>query len=115
MNRPPILILQLQRMGDLVLSFPLLGWLAAVFPGHPLWVVGEAIFFEPLLPLSPQATYFSSNSLPDFKGQSFHAVLNLSHRPEAAALAASVRAEALFGPYLDADDVLHIRGDWQIY
>jgi ADP-heptose:LPS heptosyltransferase len=115
MNHPPLLILQMQRMGDLILSFPLLGWLAAVFPGHPLWVVGESVFFEPLLPLSPRAVYFNYEGASGFKGQTFHAVLNLSHRPEAARLAASVRADTLIGPYLDKDGALRIRGDWQIY
>jgi ADP-heptose:LPS heptosyltransferase len=105
----------MQRMGDLVLSFPLLGWLAAAFPAHPLWVVGESAFFEPLLPLSPQAAYFRYNGIPDFKGQTFHAVLNLSHRPEAARLAAAARADIRIGPYLDTDDTLRIQGDWQIY
>jgi ADP-heptose:LPS heptosyltransferase len=105
----------MQRMGDVVLSFPLLGWLAAAFPGHPLWVAGEAAFFKPLLPLSPQAVYFSPESLPPLAGQAFHAVLNLSHRPEAARLAAAARADIRVGPYLDAQGALRIQGDWQLY
>ena len=115
MNAAPILIFQMQRMGDLVLSFPLLGWLGALFPGHPLWVVGERMFFEPLMPLSPQATYFDYAEAFDFRAQDFRAVINLSHRPEAAALAGQVRSDVLIGPYRDAEGRLFIKGDWQLY
>lgn len=112
----PILILQMQRMGDLVLSFPLLGWLGAAFPGHPLWVVGEPAFFEPLMPLSPQVTYFSyKGGVPDFSHTRFHAVINLSHRPEAAVLAAAAKSGELVGQYMDGSGELHIQGNWQLY
>ncbi len=115
MNNAPILIFQMQRMGDLVLSFPLLGWLARRFPNHPLWVIGERLFFEPLMPLSPPATYFDYGEAPDFRSLSFHAVINLSHRPEAAALAGGVRSDTLIGPYQDSQGRLLIKGDWQLY
>ena len=115
MNNAPILILQMQRMGDLVLSFPLLSWLGRQFQGHPIWVVGEKAFFDPLLPLSPQVTYFSYEGTPDIAGLNFHAVINLSHRPEAAALAGKAKTDTLIGPYLDAEGRLLIRGDWQLY
>ena len=115
MNNAPILILQMQRMGDLILSFPLLGRLRNAFPDNPVWVVGEKAFFEPLLPFSPSATYFSyegNTNLPDL---SFHMVINLSQRPEAAALAGSVKSDALFGPWLDSKKGLFINGQWQLY
>lgn len=102
-------------MGDLVLSFPLLAWLAEVFPLHPLWVVGERMFFEPLLPLSPAVTYFDYGEKPVFRDLSFHAVINLSHRREAAVLAGGVRSDSIFGPYLDAKGRLLINGDWHLY
>ena len=112
----PILILQMQRMGDLVLSFPLLGWLGAAFPGHPLWVVGEPAFFEPLMPLSPRVTYFSyKGGVPDFSHTRFHTVINLSHRPEAAMLAAAAKSDELVGPYMVDSGELHIQGNWQLY
>ena len=115
MSAAPILIFQMQRMGDLVLSFPLLGWLGAHFPGHPLWVVGERMFYEPLMPFSPPATYFDYAEAPDFRAQAFRAVINLSHRPEAAALAGQIRSDILIGPYRDAEGRLFIKGDWQLY
>lgn len=111
----PVLILQMQRMGDLVLSFPLLGWLIGRFPGHPLWVVGERAFFEPLMPLSPNVTYFSYDGPPDLRDLEFRAVINLSHRPETAALAGKANTAERAGPWLDERGRLFISGDWQLY
>ena len=115
MSAKPILVLQLQRMGDLVLSFPLLAWLGRHLPGHPLWVVGEEIFFKPLMPLSPSVTYFSYSNAHVLRGHEFHMVINLSHRPEAAALAGTVGAERVIGPYRTPNGSLHIGGNWQLY
>lgn len=114
MSKRPILVLQMQRMGDLVLTFPLLGRLLSMYPGHPLWVVGEEAFFKPLMPLSPAVTYFGYEAAPGLKTHAFELAINLSHRPEAAALAGELRADALFGAYMDGN-ALRARGDWQIY
>jgi len=115
MNKAPVLVLQMQRMGDLVLSFPLLAKLGEAYPDHPLWVVGEQSFFEPLLSLSPKVTYFSYANTPDLRAQAFAAVINLSFRPEAAALAGKAKTEHLIGPWLDEQEQMFIRGEWQLY
>ncbi|MDL2267587.1 glycosyltransferase family 9 protein, partial [Desulfovibrio sp. OttesenSCG-928-G15] len=115
MSEKPVLILQMQRMGDLVLSFPLLAWLAAANPARPIWVVGEEHFFKPLLTLSPTATYYSYDCLHDVEWHEFSAVLNLSHRPKAAILAGRARADILYGPWMDSEKQLFINGDWQLY
>ena len=111
----PILVLQMQRMGDMVLTFPLLGWLLANFPGHPLWILGEEKFFRPLMPLSPPAVYFAYGDTSALQSIHFHAVINLSHRMEAAQVAGMVSSDALFGPYVNRNGAQHIRGDWQVY
>ena len=105
----------MQRMGDLVLSYPLLARLSVLFPGHPVWVVGERHFYEPLLPLSPRVTYFEYDAAPGLETQAFHLVINLSHRPEAAALAGRLQALETIGPAMDGNGRLFIRGNWQIY
>ncbi len=115
MSNAPVLVLQMQRMGDLVLSYPLLARLGGLFPGRPVWVVGEERFFKPLMELSPTATYFDYAGAPVAPGIRFHMVLNLSHRPEAAALAGKAESDELLGPYLDASGALRIRGDYQLY
>lgn len=115
MSNLPILVLQMQRMGDLVLSFPLLARLRGQYPDNPIWVTGEELFFKPLMELSPTATYFNYQNAPVAPGLKFHLVVNLSHRPEAAALAGKAEAEELVGPYLDKEGALRIRGDYQLY
>lgn len=115
MNHAPILILQMQRMGDLVLSFPLMELLRRLYPRNPLWVMGESIFFEPLRPISPPAEYFSFDQAQTVLQQKFHAVINLSHRQEAAILAGKAASDMLAGPALDSAERLFIHGDWQLY
>ena len=53
----PILVIQMQRMGDLILSFPLFLWLMRRYPGHPLWVAADPHFFRPLRPVGPAVRY----------------------------------------------------------
>ena len=112
---PPILILQMQRMGDLILSFPLTLWLLRKFPKHPVWMVGEETFFKGLLPVAPGITFFPAEAMRRMHGGTFHLVLNLSHRPEAAALRQHINCETWLGPYVSADGEMHIAGDWQLY
>ncbi|MDO9082402.1 MAG: glycosyltransferase family 9 protein, partial [Humidesulfovibrio sp.] len=117
MSGGPILVLQMQRMGDLVLTFPLLLWLSRCYPGHPLHVVAEESFFTPLLPVSPPAAYISwpeaaSGAL---AGQHYRLVVNLSIREEAARLAGRLSSDIKVGPVLGADGALRVRGVWQLY
>ncbi len=111
----PVLILQMQRMGDLVLTFPLIGWLVAMFPGHPVWVVAEEAFFKGLMPLSPDAVFFPYDSASMLKRRDYALIINLSHRPEAAALAGSLRCERRLGQYRAENGATYIAGDWQLY
>jgi len=111
----PVLVLQMQRMGDLVLTFPLLLWLKRQYPGHPVWVVAERFFFEGLMPLSPETTYFPWEAAERLKGRRYRLVLNLSHRLEAAELAGELRAEEHIGPVKPPGAPQHVFGRWQIY
>ena len=115
MSAKPTLILQMQRMGDLILSFPLFLWLQREHPDHPLWVVGEPRFYEALLPVSPAATYFPWTATDQVRRTSFALCINLSHERAAAALAGEVRAEHRVGPVQSADGVRRIHGRWQLY
>lgn len=115
MSAKPILVLQMQRMGDLVLTFPLLLWLQHQYPGHPIWVVAERTFFEGLMPLSPHVTYFPREAAPLLAKEDYSLVINLSHRPEAAALAGALRCEHLAGPATNAAGTTYVHGKWQLY
>ena len=112
----PVLVLQMQRMGDLILSFPLLLWLARKYPGRPLWVCAERIFYEPLMGIGPRAVYIPWEGADFLRRHEYEAVLNLSIREEAARLAGEVRADRKLGPALaPARDARRILGDWQLY
>lgn len=110
----PILVIQMQRMGDLILSFPLLLWLRRRFPGHPLWVAAEPRFARPLQSLSPEARYLSHDRLGGLTEEKFLLVVNLSHRPESLELAGRLNADELIGGYR-RDGVTRVAGAWQEY
>ena len=78
MSKKPILILQMQRMGDLILSYPLILWLARRYPGHPIFVAAEELFYKPLMGLSPAVTYFPWTGADVLRQHEFELVLNLS-------------------------------------
>lgn len=115
--KAPILILQMQRMGDLVLSFPLVLWLARRHPGHPIWMMAEELFYSHLMPVSPEVTYFpwTRASLDHLRARDYHLVINLSHDRRAAELAGQVRSEQTLGPVADAGGTVYVRGDWHLY
>lgn len=114
MSGDPILILQLQRMGDLILTFPLLLDLARRFPQNPLWLAGEPLFFRPLMQFAPTATFFPPGALPSLAKHSCKAVINLSSRPEAAIFTAKSQAEIRLGQAGEPSNS-HIHGFWHLY
>ncbi len=114
MSAKPVLVLQMRRMGDLILSFPLLLALERKFPGHPLWLVGNPLFFQPLLPLAPQAVFFPPEHLPTLQKQAYAGIVNLSAQGEAAEFAHQASAEFKLGLSQSAEGK-HFAGFWQLY
>jgi ADP-heptose:LPS heptosyltransferase len=110
-----ILVLQMQRMGDLVLSFPLFLWLARAWPGAAVRVVGEPMFFGPLAAVGPAVEYVGWADSGRVLGGEYGLVINLSHRPEAAELAGKVRAGRRVGLVRETSGALRMHGDWQLY
>jgi len=113
----PMLVLQMQRMGDLVLTFPLLLWLKRCFPARQIHVVAEENFFTPLLPVSPPAAYISwpeatSGAL---HGRVYSLIINLSIREDAARLAGELSADEKLGPVRGPDGALRVHGAWQLF
>ncbi|GHV52153.1 heptosyltransferase [Deltaproteobacteria bacterium] len=112
----PILILQMHRLGDMVLTFPLLARLGQIYPQNPLWVVGEKPFFSELIAFSPPAVYSEYSDSSRLQHHEFLSVINLSFRPEAMRLAGRARTENLVGPYIEpGSGKQFIRGNWQVY
>lgn len=114
MSKRPILVFQMQRMGDLILSFPLFLWLERTYPGHPVWVVAEEKFFRPLMPVSPGVTYFPWQGLGVLKQHKYELIINLSIRSQAAELAGELEAGVKLGP-ISGKSGTFILGDWQLY
>lgn len=114
MSVEPVLVLQLRRMGDLILTFPLLMALARRYAGHPLWVAADPRFFQDLMPLAPQAVFFPPEHLPILAQRSYAAAINLDSREDAAACMAALEAPLKLGPVAGATG-LHIEGFWQLY
>jgi ADP-heptose:LPS heptosyltransferase len=105
-------------MGDLVLTYPLCGWLYSALPHTPVWVVGERLFFEGMLDISPALTFFDYSSSSMLKNRKYSLIINLSHRREAAVLAGSLQCEQRIGPYVlpeNQDGETYIEGAWQLY
>lgn len=114
MSKKPVLVIQPRRLGDLILTFPLLIDLRIKFPGRPIWVAAEPAFFEPLMPFAPSAVFFPVAHLPRMASQPFEAVINLGAAPDAARLAWQCQAELKLGR-LQAPDRLLAKGFWQLY
>ena len=112
----PILILQTQRMGDLILSFPLMLWLKRKYPGRGIWVVAEECIYQELMPISPEVVFVPliDEAKARLLAESFHLVINLSHREDAAQLAGSLQTREIIGPYYDGQ-VKRLAGPWQLY
>ncbi|WP_165070559.1 glycosyltransferase family 9 protein [Desulfovibrio sp. ZJ200] len=114
MSADPLLVLQLQRMGDLILTFPLLTRLKQRWPGHPVWVVAEPQFFRELMPLAPEAVFFPPQHCPALARGRYAAAVNLSGRPEASACLARLEAGRKIGAAA-LPGGLHVFGYWQLY
>lgn len=111
----PILVLQMQRMGDLILSFPLFLWLRKTWPDRRIHVVAEKVFYDGLVGLSPEVLYIPWQSHAHVLKENYSLLINLSHRPEAAWLAGKVKAGEKIGPYASEDEILRVAGNWQLY
>ena len=114
MAADPILVLQLHRMGDLILTFPLLGRLRQLWPHNPLWIVAEPAFFQQLMPLAPDAVFFPPSHCQTLARQNYAAAINLSSSPVAAQTMAQLESPLKLGPVAQRDG-LHIKGFWQLY
>jgi ADP-heptose:LPS heptosyltransferase len=112
--KAPNLVLQMQRMGDLILSFPLLARLRREEPDRPLRVVAEERFFTSLMPFAPDAVFFPPEAAERLASTRYRRVINLSHRREAALLCARLKAEEHLGR-LQTSERASISGYWQLY
>lgn len=110
----PVLILQLQRLGDLVLTFPLVNDIHRTRPGTPVWMVAEQQFFKELQPLVPSVTFFPPASLAALAKENFSAVYNFSSRQDAAHFCGAAKTGNRYG-FIATETGTRISGFWQLY
>lgn len=114
MSGEPILILQLRRLGDLILTFPLILDLLRRYPANPVWLVAHPFFFEPLMPFAPGVVFFPPEHLPALSRQEYHAIINLGEGAEAASCCGAAKTEFRLGA-ASGGGGLRIHGYWQLY
>lgn len=114
MSSLPFLIIQPRRLGDLILTFPLILELTLRWPGQPIWIAAKKTFYRELVPLAPEATFFPVEQLPHLAKREYQAVINLGSDPAAASCTAECRAQLKLGRALH-DGKLRINGFWQLY
>ena len=122
MSADPILILQMHRMGDLILTMPLLVHLLRHWPAHEVWVAAEPHFFQGLMPLLPNVVFFPPSHCAALAERHYEIAINLSSRPQALDCQARLKAGRKLGPEFlsgsrpsDGMSNQHIRGFWQLY
>lgn len=111
----PILIIQLHRLGDIILTYPLFLWLKKTYPNCPIFILGEQIFYKEIKRIFLGVHFIGLDSLPWLKQQKFSLLINLSHRRESAYLARDLKAEKKIGLIVNQQDELYILGRWQLY
>lgn len=107
------LIIQAQRLGDLVLTYPLFNWLSKQ-DNKEIFVLAEEKFYSELLHISPQVTYIPTSEMAYLKNFSYDTVINLSHREDTAKLAATLQKKNFYG-LEEKNNCKQIFGKWQLY
>lgn len=107
------LVIQAQRLGDLVMSYPLFSMLKKQ-DNKELFVLAEKKFYKELMRLSPQVTYIPTEEMDYLKNFSYDTLINLSHRHDTAKLAGTLEAKTFFG-LREKNESKQIFGKWQLY
>lgn len=107
------LIIQAQRMGDLVMTYPLFTWLKKQ-DDKELFVLAEKSFYDELIRISPQVTYIPVSEMDFLKQFRYDTVINLSHRQDTAQLAGELECSRFFG-LSEKNGIKKIEGAWQLY
>lgn len=110
----PLLLIQLRRLGDLIMTFPLLGMLKQQYPDSPLFFAAEEVFYRDLKKFTPQVNFFPSAALPRLATGTYKLLVNLDNRTDAAQCAEKAKTDLKIGPVL-RDTGLHVNGFWQLY
>ncbi len=107
------LIIQAQRLGDIVLSYPLFSWLKKQDTKEIL-VLSEKKFYEELLHISPKVTYIPIEEMEFLKNFTYDNIINLSHREDTALFASSLTTNNYYGLEIK-NSIKKVHGNWQLY
>ncbi len=107
------IIIQMHRLGDLILTLPLAQKLKQLEPARPLLIIAEPTFYNALLDVVPNIIFLPphTNILKDME---FNKIINLSYRKESAILASELKAEQFIGQVYEGGN-LFVKGFWQLY
>ncbi len=107
------LIVQAQRLGDLVMTYPLFIWLKKQ-DDKEIFVLAEEKFYKELLHISPLVTYIPTDKMAYLKNFSYDTVINLSHREDTAKLVSTLDKNNFYGLEIE-NGCKKISGKWQLY
>ncbi|MDE5682116.1 MAG: glycosyltransferase family 9 protein, partial [Mailhella sp.] len=107
------LIVQAQRLGDLVMTYPLFIWLKKQ-DDKEIFVLAEEKFYKELLHISPLVTYIPTDQMAYLKNFSYDTVINLSHREDTAKLVSTLDKNNFYGLEIE-NNCKKISGKWQLY
>jgi hypothetical protein len=110
----PIVVIQMQRLGDVVLTFPLLLWLRRQYPDQELWLRADPQFAALAAGLAPPVRWLASQDDPALIATPCAMVIHLGHSAEGARLAGTIPAARVFGRVW-RDGGLRVYGPWMRY
>lgn len=111
----PIVVIQMQRLGDVVLSFPLLLWLMRTFPEHPVWLRAEPQFAALARGIMPSGVrLLGPADDAELCATPAHLVLHLGHAEFGATLAGTITSCRVLG-LARQGGVLRVHGFWHRY
>lgn len=114
MSKNPVLVLQFRRLGDIILTFPLLEDIRRLYPGRPIFVGAQPIFYRPLQGLCPNILFFPPESLAQFAKVRFECAINLGGDELSSLFMGQIDAERKLGKIKQAG-AASITGFWQLY
>lgn len=114
MARKPVLVLQMRRMGDVILSYPMLRDLSKIYLNHPLAVVGQPVFTQALSSLCPDITFLPPAALSQLQQASYEAIINLGGETASALFTARASAQLKLGK-IQTGATSRINGFWHLY
>ncbi len=112
---PNILIIQTLRMGDILMTLPLLLRLQKKYPTADIFFLAEEIFFTPLKEVLPSINFVSTHKQDKLKQMKWDIVINLSFRNNASEFAGTLQTDLIVGAVKNSLGEVRVHGNWALY